>query len=78
MRLASFDTSGPFADTFVKASLSVMSAAAELFGQKRCGELLKGLGDGAGLLLSIIVSAGVLFLVTFAILFLGGKQLWEA
>lgn len=61
-----------------KASLSVMSAAAELFGQKRCGELLKGLGDGAGLLLSIIVSAGVLFLVTFAILFLGGKQLWEA
>ena len=61
-----------------KASLSVMSAAAELFGQKRCGELLKGLGDGAGLLLSIIVSAGVLFLVTFVILFLGGKQLWEA
>lgn len=61
-----------------KASLSVMSAAAELFGQKRCGELLKGLGDGAGLLLSIILSAGVLFLVTFVILFLGGKQLWEA
>ncbi len=61
-----------------KASLSIMSAAAELFGQKRCGELLKGISDGAGLLLSIIVSVGVLFLVTFVILFLGGKQLWEA
>ena len=61
-----------------KASLSIMSAAAELFGQKRCSELLKGLCDGAGLLLSIILSVGVLFLVTFVILFLGGKQLWEA
>ena len=59
-----------------KAGLSIMSVTAELFGRNRCCLLLKGLGDGAGLILSVTVSIGVLFLICLVILSVGSRNLF--
>ena len=55
-----------------KGSFSLMSAAAGIFGRERCRELLCGLSEGAGLFLSVIVSAALLFTICLAVMIMGG------
>ena len=56
-----------------RGSLSAMSAVSGFFGQKRCQELLKGLSEGAGIILSVSVCVAILFLISLTVLLMGGN-----
>ncbi len=61
-----------------RGSFSVMSAFAEIFNQQQCASMLKGMGDGAGIILSILICILVLLIVSLSMMFIGGKSIWAA